>query len=171
MHKSLFVLMVPILASVAIEKDLFTLSASSTSGSAVTATASGSTLPDILENAIQTEKQFSTLSGRDFNATLRYGRLTDAASFSRNAAGTSATLSIPSQGFTKTFTAANEDDLKDQIRDFFVKNSSEIYSKFLRFVNENSTLGISDGNPLATTALMADTGFNQFGLHPSSAPD
>src|SRR5438094_8622501 len=116
---------ITVFTSIAVAGDLFTLSAQSTSGAAVSASANGSTLPDILENAIQTEKQFSTLSGRDFNATLRYGRLTDAASFSRNAAGTSATLSIPSQGFTKTFTAANEDDLKDQIRDFFVKNSSE----------------------------------------------
>jgi hypothetical protein len=107
------------------------------------------------------------LSGRSFNASLRYGPLDPAVNFSRNAAGTSATVSIPALNFTQTFNAANQDELEDQIRDFFVKNDDEIYSRFLRYLNENTTLGINDGNPLATTALIADIGFRRFGLVPS----
>jgi hypothetical protein len=124
-----------------------------------------------VENAYETQSQFAALSGRGFTATLRYGPLNDAVSFSRNAAGTSATISIPSQNFTRTFTAANQDDLEDQIRDFLVKNDEEIYSRFLRYINENTTLGINDGNPMATTALIADTGYRRFGLVPSYSAD
>jgi hypothetical protein len=156
------------LSATALASDPFTLDATS-AGS--TLTASGASLPDLIDNAYNTKNDFASLAGQSFTARLRYGSITDAATFSRNAAGTSATITVPSEHFTKTFTAANSDDLEKQIRDFFVKNSSEIYSKFLRYVNEQSTLGISDGNPLATTALMADTGFYRFGLAPSYSDD
>lgn len=148
--------------------DPFTLTA--TSGTSVTAV-SGSSIPDLINDAYNTQGQFANLAGKNFAATLRYGRLTNAATFTKNAAGTSATLAIPSQNFTKTFTAANQNDLQNQLEDFFTKNGPDEYARFLRFVNENSTLGISDGNPLASTALMADTGYNRFGLHPSYSPD
>ena len=41
---------------------------------------------------------------------------------------TSATLTIPTTGFTKTFTAANEDELEDQIEDFFKKEGADAYA-------------------------------------------
>jgi hypothetical protein len=151
--------------------DVFTLSAQSLSGTSVSVNASGSSLPDLVENAYKAQSQFVSLSGRAFNAALRYGPINNAVSFSRNAAGTSATLQIPSIKLNRTFTAANQDDLADQIRDFFVKNDSESYSQFLRSINENTSLGINDGNPLATTALIADVGFRRFGIVSSYSDD
>src|ERR1051326_8730030 len=112
--------------------DPFSLTAQTSSGPPLTITGTSQTLPDLIAHAFDTEDQFAALSGRAFTVSLRYGGIANAATFSRNAAGTSATLTIPSQNFTKNFTAANEGDLKDQLRDFFIKNSPNAYSKFLR---------------------------------------
>ena len=84
--------------------------------------------------------------------------------FTRNAAGTSATLTIPSTGFSRTFSAANEDELEDEIRDFFEQEGADAYADFLAEINKQTSLGVNDGNPLATTALLADIGFYRFGF-------
>jgi hypothetical protein len=145
-------------------EDLFSLSAT---GGGKTGFASGKNVIDLASDAIESRNEFETLSGSAFTAMIRYGRLSDAVLFSRNAAGTSATLTIPSTGFAKTFNAANEDDLKDQIRDFFKKDGADEYAAFLRSINEQTTIGVSDGNPLSTTALMADASFYRFGFQPA----
>jgi hypothetical protein len=145
----------------------FTLTAQTTSGIPRTASVSANNVIDLVENVIQSQNQFTALAGQPFNATLRYGGLNNAVLFSRNADGTSGTLTIPSTGFSKTFTASNESDLRDQIRDFIKSNGAAEYAKFLQQINQRTTLGVADGNPLATTALMADRGFYRFGFRPA----
>src|SRR5580700_6782820 len=89
---------------VAANGDPFSLTASTTSGTPAAVSASGNNLPDLAENLVETKGQFATLAGQSFGADLRYGGLNNAFVYSQNAAGTSSTLSIPSIGFTKTFT-------------------------------------------------------------------
>lgn len=141
--------------------DPFTLTAS---GGSTDVSANGTNLVDLTSNLINSENQFTALAGQSLNGSLRYGSLSNAVLFTRNASGTSATLTIPSTGFSQTFTAANEDALNDQIEDFFKKNGADEYANFLRSVNEQTTLGVTDGNPLATTALAADASFYRFGF-------
>src|SRR4051812_9796369 len=141
--------------------DPFTLTAT---GGTRTVSVSSNDVSNLAGNLINNEDQFISLANTNVNGTLRYGSLNNAVLFTRNAAGTSASITIPSTGFSKTFTATNENDLQNQIEDFFRKNGAEAYARFLRSINEGTTLGVTDGNPLAVTALMADASFNRFGF-------
>ncbi|HEX8911484.1 MAG TPA: hypothetical protein VF796_03920 [Humisphaera sp.] len=126
---------------------------------------SGSSLGDLANNLVKTQGQFSTLGNTPFDASVRYGGLNDAVLYSQNATGTQATVTIPTTGFSRTFTAANQSDLRDQIRDFLRTDGSDEYARFLRSINERTQIGVTDGNPLATTALLSDMAYDEFGLH------
>lgn len=158
----LFVLLAMLAApALAPAADPFTLTAA---GGSTAISASSNNLVDLVGNLVETKDQFARLAGTSFNGSLRYGGLNNAVLFSENAAGTSATLTIPSTGFTKTFNASNENALKHQVEDFFKKNGAQAYADFLDQVNQRTTIGVNDGNPLATTTLMADASFNRFGF-------
>src|SRR5688572_17143762 len=109
-------LLLALIATHAVAAEPFSLTAS---GGGTTVTATGDNLVDLAGNLIDAEDQFAALENENISGSLRYGGLNDAVLFSRNAAGTSATLTIPSTGFSRTFTAANEDELEDEITDFF----------------------------------------------------
>ena len=134
------------------------------SGGGTTITATGDNVVDLAGNLIDAEKQFAALENENVTGSLRYGGLNNAVLFTRNAAGTNATLTIPSTGFSRTFSAANEDELEDEIRDFFEQEGAAAYADFLAEINKQTSLGVNDGNPLATTALLADMGFYRFGF-------
>jgi hypothetical protein len=134
------------------------------SGGGTTITAVGDNMVDLAGNLIDAEDQFAALENENISGTLRYGGLNNAVLFTRNAAGTNATLTIPSTGFSRTFTAANDDELEDEMRDFFEKEGAGAYADFLAEINKQTSLGVNDGNPLATTALLADMGFYRFGF-------
>ena len=162
--------LVLVLYSTLVAAEPFTLTAT---GGGTTISASGKNVVDLAGDLIDAEDEFADLADENVSGTLRYGELSDAVLFSRNAAGTSATLTIPSTGFSRTFTGANEDELEDQIRDFFEQEGADAYAAFLREINRQTSFGVSDGNPLATTALLADLGFYRFGLRsriPGGAP-
>src|SRR5687767_8070295 len=80
--------------------DPFTFTARTTSGTPETIRVSGSSLIDLAENLVETQSQFLPLNGQAFDASLRYGGLRNAARYSQNAGGTSATLAIPATGFS-----------------------------------------------------------------------
>jgi len=147
----------------------FSLTASTTSGTPTAVSSSGSSVLNLTDNLIETKAQFATLTGQSFDASLRYGGLNNAFVYSQNAAGTSSTLSIPSIGFSKTFTGTNSYALQHNIRQFLEHDGAAIYSHFLHSVNQNTYLGVTDGNPLATTALLADLAYDQFGLQPTAS--
>ena len=134
------------------------------SGGGTTVTATGDNIVGLAGNLIDAEDQFAALENENISGTLRYGGLNNAVLFSRNAAGTNATLTIPSTGFSRTFSAANEDELEDEIRDFFEQEGADAYADFLAEINKQTSLGVNDGNPLATTALLADMSFYRFGF-------
>jgi hypothetical protein len=147
--------------------DPFVLTAQTTSGPPASVTASGSSLPNLVDDLVQTQNQFGAFQGQAFRAGLDYGSIKQAIRFEQNAAGTSATVSIPSTGFSKTFTGSTDRDVRNQIRDFLLKQGATEYARFLRTVNERSLIGVADGNPLAATALLADSSFFKFGLQRS----
>jgi hypothetical protein len=150
--------------------DPFLITAKSTSGTPETVSATGSTLPDLVSHLIKGTDQFSSLQDRDISASVRYGGENNAIIITRNAANTSANLVIPGIGFKKTFTGTNEGNLEKQIENFAKNHGSEIYGKFIRSINETTPLGVTDGNPLASTALLANQAFLQFGLQASPTP-
>jgi hypothetical protein len=157
-----FVVAPPTLAA-----DPFVLTAETTSGTPSSVTASGHSLPDLVSNLITTRSEFASFDGAAFRASLDYAGVRNAIRFQQNAAGTSATVTIPSTGFSRTFTGSSETEVRDKIRDFLLKDGAKEYARFLRTVNERSLIGVTDGNPLAATAILSNTSFYRFGLQRS----
>jgi hypothetical protein len=147
--------------------DLFQITAISATDPSNTVTAGGSSVVDLIENLVESESQFRSLENQGFSATLNYAGVKDAVRISRNAAGTSATVVIPSTGLNKTFTGDNEDDVNNQIEEWVRQDGANEWAEFLQAVNEASPVAVNDGNPLATTALLADTTYERFGITPS----
>jgi hypothetical protein len=158
------------LFSIARAGDPFLITAQSTSGTPETITAAGSNLPNLLNDLVKDKSQFAPLRNQSSSASIDYGTDKNAITVTKNAAGTSATVSIPSIGFTKTFTGASSSDLEKQIENYAKKNGADIYGNFIRSINQRTTLGVTDGNPLAATAIFANTAFNDFGLQPTPMP-
>lgn len=146
-------------------EDFFTLSAVGTSNTVVNA--QGANVIDLANNLVNEKDQFSSLAGQGITGTLTYGGVPDAIVFTENAGQTSATLTIPSTGFTKTFTGTSSSDLQNQIENFIKTDGANAYSQFLLKVDDLSPVASIDGNPQASTAIIADNAFERFGWQPT----
>jgi len=127
-------------------------------------TVGGSNLINLTDNLINEQGSFASLAGQNVTGTLSYGGIPNALVFTENAAQTSATITIPITGFTKTFAGTSASDLQSQIKDFLKKDAELAYAQFLEAVNQRSAVATIDGNPQASTALIADDLFTRFGL-------
>ncbi len=150
--------------------DPFQISAQSTSGPPVTSTVNGSNLPRLLNDLIKGKDGFSSLRNVSSTASVRYGTENNAIVVTRNAGGTAASVSIPSINFKRNFTGTDSADLERHVEKFFRKDGADTYGKFVESVNQRTTLGVVDGNPLAATAVFANQPYVQFGLQPAPTP-
>jgi len=116
----------------ALAQSPFTITGQTTTGTPTQATVSGSSVVDLVDHLIESQQDFSSFQNQAFNASLNYGAVPNAIQFQRNAAGTSATVTIPSTGFTRTFTGTSEADVRKKIEDFLVKEGAHEYAKFLK---------------------------------------
>lgn len=148
--------------------DFFSLTATGTNGT--TATESGSNLINLTNDLLGKKSSFSSLSGQGFTSSLTYAGVKNALVVSENASQTSATLTIPATGYSKTFTGTNKSSLETQIRDFIKRDGSTQYARFLESIDQTSPSAAIDGNPQASTAIIADAAFRDFGLRPAVAP-
>jgi len=150
-------------ASPAFADDLFNLSAVSSS----TATsAGGSSVIGLVNDLVNTQDKFSSLSNQTFNSKLTYAGLKDAIQLNQSFDGNGnrvINLKVPSTGLNKTFSSANG-DLQKQVEDFLKKDGLAALSDFQATVSRETVAGVMDGNPLALDALLTDTGFYQFGM-------
>jgi hypothetical protein len=148
-------------------QDLFRIQVSQAGNPVNAVSVGGSSVLDLVEQAIESQGQFAAFENLATDVTLDYAGVPNAISFTKNAANTQATLSFNLAGaeFMRTFTGVNEQDLQNQIEDFLKKDGSEQVKNFLEAINELSLVAVSDGNPLATTARMANFAFTRFGIH------
>jgi hypothetical protein len=144
--------------------DFFSLTATGTSSSV---TAQGSNVINLTENLINEDKQFSSLAGQNISASLTYGGVPHAIEFTENASQTSATLTIPVTGFSKTFTGTSASDLQTQITDFVKSDGAAAYSSFLQAIDNKSVVAALDGNPQAATAEIASDAYSRYGTQPT----
>jgi hypothetical protein len=151
-------------ASLCRADDFFNLTAVGTSGTAVTA--QGGDVIHLVDNLINEQNQFANLAGQGFTSSLTYGGVKNAAVFTENSAGTQATLNFPTTGFTKTFTATANESLETEIENFIKGNGDSAYGAFLRSMDRLSPVAVIDGNPQASTAVIADAAFSDFGIDP-----
>jgi hypothetical protein len=159
------ILLVALVLQSTARADLFEFLVQTTSGTPQTKTVGGSNLIDLGNDLIKAQNQFAAFENRDITATLKYAGVPDAIRTTVNASGTRAVLDIPSTGLHKVFTGANRDDLQNQVEDFIKKNGSDEWAKFLSSIDGQSLVSVTDGNPQAATAMMANDPFYRFGMH------
>jgi hypothetical protein len=119
--------------------------------------ASGSSLFDLAENVINQEDQFAQFENLDFTGSLDYAGLEDAIIVSGNAGDESIRVQIPSIGFDRTFTD------EEEAEDFLQNDGADTVASFISVVNQQTLVGVTDGNPAALTATLADDAFRNFG--------
>ena len=146
-------------------EDLFDISARSIAVNGGIPTVVGDNrLQDLVEKVIKAQDQFAPYQNQSFTAALRYASVHDAITFAVSPGGTTAILDIPITGFSRTFTGANRDDVEEQIKTFMKKEGASELAKFLKAINAQSAVAVSDGNPMSTTATFASQSFNDFGM-------
>jgi hypothetical protein len=150
-----------LLPKVGIAEDLFEITAS---GAGITRSVSGSSVVDLINNAINVKDTFSVFEGTAFTADLNYAGVSSAIQFSTNAAGTSATLSIPSTNFTRTFSGLTRAETERQLEDFLKTDATGVIADFYKAVNSQSLVAVTDGNPRSATAMAAADTYNLYGV-------
>ncbi|MFI4916554.1 MAG: hypothetical protein ACIAS6_08630 [Phycisphaerales bacterium JB060] len=126
----------------------------------------GSSVPDLVEDLLDTQNDFSMFDGEDFAASLRYAGVDDAISFTLSDDGDRATLQfLGRQGDPLVFTTDATGDVEDQIVEFLEKEGSATVADFLKEINQRSLVAVTDGNPQSTTARMASYKYDRFGKH------
>lgn len=148
--------LVPVVAATtAAARDLFGVTVTSPTAGDITAT--GSSLFNLATDIFDRQGEFSRFEGQNFTATLDYGDIPSAIIVDGDANGESVRVRIPSINFDRTFTDS------DEAEDFLRKNGADVVADFIRVVNEQSVVGVTDGNPAALTALFANDAFRLFG--------
>ncbi len=156
----------------AIAGDLFNINTVTTDGGPpMNLTAGSSSVINLVQSAINADGSFASFANRGYSASLQYAGVANAINFTVNNAGTSATLQIPSTGFSKTFTGTSRSDLNSQITAFLKSDGESEYAKFLKAMNEQSTVAVSDGNPNSSTAMMASQAFDDYAFGPVESRD
>lgn len=144
-----------------IAQDLFNITAT---GGGVTRSVSGSSVVDLINNAVNAKDTFSVFQGNAFAADLNYAGVSSAIKFTANATGTSATLEIPSANFTRTFSGTSRSETEQQLEDFLKTDATGVLADFYKSINAQSFVAVTDGNPRSATAIAASDTYNLYGV-------
>lgn len=125
----------------------------------------GPNIIHLTDNVINEQGPYAPLFGQNVTTALTWGGVPDAIILTENAAQTQATITFPSTGFTRTFTASGGSSLQSQIHKFIEQNGEQAYAQFLQKMDQFSAVAPLDGNPQASTAVIADGVFTRFGIH------
>ncbi len=149
------------LASPALAQNLFVVTAT---GNGNTVTVGADNIIDLVDSAVNTQDQFAQFQSVDTTFALNYGGIADAITITKNSGNTQATLTFGPTGTSRTFNGTSQDDLQNQIEDYLKKDGGADFTAFLKAVNAQSVIAVSDGNPNATTNRMANWSFDHFGF-------
>ena len=152
----------PMLASSAWADSFFGVTATGSGGTVLGE--GGSNIIKLTDNLIQLQPPFTGLIGQNVTTALSWGGVPNAIVLTENAAQTQATISFPYTGFARTFVGTSASDLQSQIHDFIKKDGESAYAQFLKTMNQLSAVSSLDGNPQASTAIIADNVFSRFGI-------
>ncbi|MEM1012828.1 MAG: hypothetical protein AAGI46_11485 [Planctomycetota bacterium] len=121
-------------------------------------TVTGDSLFDLAENVIDSAGDFEQFEGTSFTGSLDYANLSNAIIVSGDALNPDAVrLQIPSIGFDRIF------DDEDEAEEFLQNEGADTLARFIAVVNEQTLVGVTDGNPAALTAILADDAFRNYG--------
>jgi hypothetical protein len=139
-------------------------------GSTTTVQANSSSVINLVTDLTNNSAQFSPLANQTYNASLTYAGITNAVKINQafdSSGNRLVTVRVPSTGLVQTFSGTNG-SITDQIRNFLKTNGLAALTQFQTVVEQTSIAGVVDGNPMALTALLTDSGYQQFALHPVS---
>ncbi len=146
--------------------DLFEVFVTATDGSGTPdLTVTGSSLPDLIEDLVNAQGGFSSYTGVAFDADISVAGVVDAINITVDPVAGTASLTFTALGPgapTFVFTGGN---LLAQIEQFIQDNLSGQITEFLRAINTLSSVAVTDGSPISTTAMTAEYVFDRFGLH------
>ncbi len=151
-------------APAALAQNLFQVSASS---STTTVNVGSSSLIGLVDNLSNNTQQFAPLDGQSYTANLTYAGIKNALVFKQSTDSSGNQIlnfRVPSTGLNETFSSANG-SLDSQLRNYLKKDGLADLTAFQAVVDHNSFAGIVDGNPMATTAMLQDAGYQEFALH------
>jgi hypothetical protein len=165
-HTHLWSALVPTLAltaaaTPALAQNLFVVTAT---GNGNTVTVGADNIINLVDQAVNTQDQFAQFQNVNTTFALNYGGISDAITITKNSGNTQATLTFGPTGTTRTFTGTSQDDLQNQIEDYLKKDGGADFTDFLKAVNAQSVIAVSDGNPNSTTARMGAWSFDHFGF-------
>jgi hypothetical protein len=159
-------------ASPVLGQDLFRLTLSEVGNASNSEALGGSSIPSLIEQALNTDtSQLARFENLSTNLSIDYAGLANAISINKDAGNQSATLNfnLPGATATRTFTGADQADLERQIRDYLLGEGQQDLTNFIRAVNAQSLIGVSDGNPNATTARLGSMTYGALGMRSDDA--
>jgi hypothetical protein len=131
-------------------------------------TAGGDSIAGLLAELISGGGDFAQSgAGSAYTASLSYLGVDDAIVVSSANSGRSVTVSIPSTGYSQTFTGADSDEVADEVQRWLQESGDDELSRFQTKVNGKSRLALLDGNPRSTTGLLARGAMHRYGTDPS----
>ena len=163
--------LVPLLAATPVAgKSLFEIFADAADGTEIAV--GGSSLPDLVENLIDSSGDFAALDGQDFTASLTYAGVADALNFELTETANDVTVRITSEltGLDRTFTGSTRGDVEDDIEDWLLSDGTSEYAKFQQAMQRHSPVAVLDGNPASTTALLGRQSYRRWAM-PRTGPD
>jgi hypothetical protein len=128
--------------------------------------AEGNNLLGLVEDLLDQTGDFSALQAvPSYTARLDYLGVQDAVVLEVSNLGEDLTLRIPSTGAIVAFDTNSPEALEDEVETFIKRDAADTWAAFLESMAGQSPLALLDGNPRATTALMANSAFRRFGLN------
>ena len=153
--------------------DLFAIRARNDQTTA-SVTVTGNKLADLLEDSVQGTGAFSSIIGANNSSTIAidYAGIPNAIALAIKNPTETFTASgqfevvLTIGGFSKNFTGVTKDDLQNKIEDFFTKDTAgrDAALKELKKIWARTPVTITDGTPHASTAMIANRTFDEFGL-------
>lgn len=116
---------------------------------------SGDNLIDLFDNVLGKEDELARFSGEPISAVVDYLGVPNSIQIEVSASGKNAVVSIPLTGLKVNFEGASASDLEKRIETYFRKEGSSEIARFRSEIAKRSKAAISDGNPSASTALLA----------------
>ena len=110
---------------------------------------------------------YTPLAGRPFVATYSVAGAKDVLQLTSDATGQVLTITDLKTGKFQTFVAATKQAALAELTSFLNSNLPKAFGGYQTALNTLSSVGVTDGNPLAATAFFANDAFTQFGLVPA----
>jgi hypothetical protein len=136
-------------------------------GATNTVKSSNSSVVNMITDLSNNAAQFTPFANQAYTATVNYAGIPAAMKVTQSFDGAGnriVNVSVPSVGVNQTFSSANG-SITTQIRDYLKKDGLAELGAFQKQVDQTSVAGVVDGNPMSTTALLTEAGYNMFALH------